>query len=95
MRALMLFALFDGLGAREVTSGAFADNPASQAVSHRVGYLPNGATRVARGGQPTAHTNYLMTAERFEQMREANMVLLGGDFELEGFERLRSALTAS
>lgn len=94
MRALMLFALFDGLGAREVTSGAFADNPASNAISRRVGYVPNGVTTVAREGEPAAHNNHLMTRERFEHMRESNSELLGAPVQLDGFDELRSALTA-
>lgn len=95
MRALMLFLLFDGLGAREVTSGAFRDNPASNAVSRRVGYLDNGVTTVAREGQPVAHSNYLMTRERFDEVREANLALLGAPVELEGVEALRAALEPS
>lgn len=49
-RAICTFA-FDELGAREVTSHAFVDNPASLAVSRKVGYRPNGLTRVAREGE--------------------------------------------
>ena len=44
-RALCAFA-FDHLGAVEITSGAFLDNPASLAVSAKVGYLPNGRARL-------------------------------------------------
>ena len=35
--------LFDELDAVAITSGAYADNPASAAVSRKVGYVPNGA----------------------------------------------------
>lgn len=46
-RAVCAFA-FDHLGAAEITSGAFADNPASQAVSRKTGYRPNGSAVVQR-----------------------------------------------
>lgn len=94
MRALMLFALFDGLGAQEVTSGAFADSPASNAISRRVGYLPAGTTTVVRENAATPHHDYSMTRDRFEAVREQNFALLGGVVTLEGFDALRSVLTA-
>lgn len=40
--------LFDHLDAVEVTSGAFVDNPASLAVSRKVGYRENGRQRLQR-----------------------------------------------
>jgi RimJ/RimL family protein N-acetyltransferase len=40
--------MFDHLGAQEVTSGAFEDNPASLAVSRKVGYTDNGVARTRR-----------------------------------------------
>ncbi|CAA9418680.1 MAG: Acetyltransferases, including N-acetylases of ribosomal proteins [uncultured Propionibacteriaceae bacterium] len=46
-RAICAFA-FDELGATEVTSGAFLDNPASLAVSRKLGYRPNGVVRLKR-----------------------------------------------
>ncbi len=49
MRAAALALAFDGLGARRVTSTAFAHNDASRAVSRKLGYQPNGVHRVAVG----------------------------------------------
>jgi RimJ/RimL family protein N-acetyltransferase len=46
-QAICAFA-FDHLGAAEVTSGAFLDNPASLAVSRKVGYRENGRQRLER-----------------------------------------------
>ena len=46
-RAVCAFA-FDHLGATEVTSGAFQDDPASLAVNRKVGYRPNGIVRLKR-----------------------------------------------
>lgn len=48
MRQAVCALCFDHLGFTEVTSGAFLDNPASLAVSRKVGYRPNGVRRLAR-----------------------------------------------
>jgi RimJ/RimL family protein N-acetyltransferase len=48
MRQAMCVFAFDHLDAAEVTSGAFVDNPASRAVSRKVGYRPNGVSRWQR-----------------------------------------------
>ena len=53
MRQAICVLCFDHLGFEEVTSGAFADNPASQAVSRKVGYRANGEDRFARKGEAT------------------------------------------
>lgn len=93
MRALMLELLFDGLDARAVTSGAFADNGPSNSVSRRVGYLHDGDDEMLRDGQPTPHRRYRMTRARWEQVREANRELLGAPVELRGVHALRAQLT--
>jgi RimJ/RimL family protein N-acetyltransferase len=46
-RAVCAYA-FDHLGAEEVTSAAFLDNPASLAVSRKVGYVDNGQCRIVQ-----------------------------------------------
>ena len=48
MRQAVCALAFDHLGAVELTSGAFLDNPASLAVSRKVGYRPNGVRRLKR-----------------------------------------------
>jgi RimJ/RimL family protein N-acetyltransferase len=48
MRQAMCAFLFDHLDFEEVTSGAFTDNPASLAVSRKVGYRENGVRRLKR-----------------------------------------------
>lgn len=48
MRQVVCAFVFDHLGAEEVTSGAFLDNPASLAVSRKVGYRDNGVRRLRR-----------------------------------------------
>lgn len=49
MRQAICTFVFDHLDAEEVTSGAFEDNPASLAVSRKVGYRDNGVKRLKRG----------------------------------------------
>ena len=48
MRQAVCTFVFDHLGATEVTSGAFLDNPASLAVSRKLGYRENGRRRLER-----------------------------------------------
>jgi RimJ/RimL family protein N-acetyltransferase len=50
MRAAVLHLAFAGLGAEYATTSAHHDNPASQAVSRKLGYTPDGVERrVVRG----------------------------------------------
>lgn len=48
MRRMLCALLFDHLDARWITSGFFTDNPASGAVSRKVGYAANGVERRQR-----------------------------------------------
>lgn len=48
MRQVICALVFDHLDGEEVTSAAFTDNPASLAVSRKVGYQPNGVIRLMR-----------------------------------------------
>lgn len=48
MRRALCALLFDHLGFEEITSAAFLDNPASLAVSRKVGYRPTAVTRTKR-----------------------------------------------
>jgi len=64
MRQVLCAFMFDHLGAAEVTSAAFVDNPASLAVSRKVGYRENGVTRVKRREDELALSQGLvLTAE--------------------------------
>lgn len=94
MRALMLELLFDGLGARAVTSGAWADNRASRAVSERVGYADDGSEEKARDGVATRYQRYRLTRERWDGVRAANLALLGAPVTLDGADRLREFLAS-
>ena len=95
MRVLALHLIFAGLDAREATSGAFADNVPSNAVSRRVGYESDGTVNVAREGAAVPHHRYTMTRERWESLRPRHAELLGAPVELDGIEGLRGQVAAS
>lgn len=66
MRRAVCALLFDHLDAQEVTSAAFIDNPASMAVSRKVGYVDNGIGRVQRRpGEMAVKRNLLLTRATF------------------------------
>lgn len=65
MRQAICALCFDHLDAAEITSGAFLDNPASLAVSRKVGYRPNGLRRLARGGHPATNQALVLTPDSF------------------------------
>ena len=60
MRQVMCAFVFDHLDAAEITSGAFTDNPASLAVSRKVGYRENGVVRRERRPGELASTIELL-----------------------------------
>ena len=64
MRQAMCAFVFDHLDAAEVTSGAFTDNPASLAVSRKVGYRENGhVRRERRPGELASTVELVLTPE--------------------------------
>ena len=66
MRQAMCAFVFDHLDAVEITSGAFTDNPASLAVSRKVGYVENGRTRrERRPGEVATTIELVLTPEAF------------------------------
>ena len=65
MRQAICAFVFDHLDAEEVTSGAFVDNPASLAVSRKVGYVENGRRRLQRrDGELAVEQQLVLTRER-------------------------------
>src|SRR5580692_3606110 len=52
MRKVICAFIFDHLDAQFITSSAFADNPASLAVSRKCGYRENGVSILNRLGKP-------------------------------------------
>lgn len=65
MRQAICAFRFDYLDAAEITSGAFIDNPASLAVSRKVGYQPDGTRRLARKGEAAVSQRLLLAAADF------------------------------
>jgi RimJ/RimL family protein N-acetyltransferase len=66
MRQAICALVFDHLGAEQVTSGAFRDNPASLAVSRKVGYRDNGVRRLQRRpGESAENLQLLLTPDDF------------------------------
>lgn len=65
MRQAVCAFAFDHLGAERITSSAFLDNPASLAVSHKVGYRPNGRQWVSRRGEAAEQERLLLTPGTF------------------------------
>ncbi|MGH3472508.1 MAG: GNAT family N-acetyltransferase [Nocardioidaceae bacterium] len=75
MRRVACAFLFDHLGAAEITSAAWVDNPASLAVSRKVGYVDNGRFREKRRvGEATISCKLLLTPETFIRPREQVVV---------------------
>ena len=65
MRQAICAFVFDHLDAAEVTSGAFLDNPASLAVSRKVGYVENGRSRLKRRpGELAINQGLVLTPDR-------------------------------
>lgn len=68
MRQAMCAFVFDHLGAVEVTSGAFTDNPASLGVSRKVGYQPSGIRRLQRRpGELALNQTLVLRPEAFRR----------------------------
>lgn len=65
MRQAFCTFLFDHLDAAEVTSAACNDNPASPAVSRKVGYRHDGTRRLARRGEPALNHRLVLSPENF------------------------------
>lgn len=65
MRQAVCAFAFDTLGAHQVTSSAFVDNPASLAVSRKVGYRLNGVRTKVRAGVAASNQQLLLTPDAF------------------------------
>ncbi|MEU4387495.1 GNAT family protein [Promicromonospora sp. NPDC023805] len=66
MRLMALHLAFEGLDAAEMLSEAYDDNPASNAVSRRVGYAANGSRLVPREGHSAIENRYRMAQELWD-----------------------------
>lgn len=66
MRLMVLHLAFEGFDAAEMVSDAHDDNPASNAVSRRLGYTANGTRATAREGRSVIENSYRMTREQWD-----------------------------
>jgi RimJ/RimL family protein N-acetyltransferase len=74
MRAAVLHLAFAGLGALDATSGAFDDNPASLAVSEKLGYERDGIEHFAVRGRRVTEFRLRLTRDRWETVTRPNAV---------------------
>lgn len=78
MRQAICAFVFDHLDADEIASAAFSDNPASNAVSRKVGYRPNGVARkTRRPGEWQTSQRWLLTPDTF--VRGEPIAVTGAD----------------
>jgi RimJ/RimL family protein N-acetyltransferase len=66
MRAAGLWLAFAGLGAEFACSGAFEDNPASIAVSRKLGYRDDGIDRYVRRGVPAVTLRFRLDRQAWQ-----------------------------
>ena len=79
MRAAVLELAFTGLGAELATSEAFEDNPASYAVSRKLGYADDGTDRYVVRGAPLVSRRLRLDRKSWEEARAIPV-------EIEGLE---------
>ena len=85
MRAAVLALAFDGLGADYALSEAFSDNPASLAVSRKLGYAEDGIERMAIRGR-AAESRRLRIARAAWQTAGGASGLGIGEVTIDGLE---------
>lgn len=85
-RLMALHLAFEGLDTAEMLSEAFDDNPASNAVSHRLGYAPNGSRITTRDGKPVVENSYRMTRELWDARPDE----LRPEIKLDGLSPVRA-----
>jgi RimJ/RimL family protein N-acetyltransferase len=79
MRAAVLHLAFAGLAAEEAHSGSFVDNPASAAVSRRLGYESNGEEICDREGEPARLQRWVLTLAHWAPQRRDDVTIEGLD----------------
>lgn len=77
MRAAVLSLAFEGLGAVEAASAAFADNPTSRAVSAKLGYQPDGTERHPVRGKAATAQRLRLTRTEWEKHRTVPVTIEG------------------
>ncbi|SED82297.1 GNAT family N-acetyltransferase [Ruania alba] len=92
MRALVLHLAFDGFGAQVARTEAWVDNPASNAVSRKLGYRENGLIREAREGTAVEHRAYRLERADWEAHRVAHPKVHPGEVTYQGLDAVREFL---
>ena len=82
-RAHSIRLFFDELDAHAITSGAYADNPASAAVSRKVGDTANGTRLELRDETAAEHHKLNLTPDRF--VRPSERVMFEGGAAMRAF----------
>lgn len=82
MRSAALYFVFTALGAEVATSESFVDNPASIAVSRRMGYQENGIERLVRDGTMAEVIRFRLTRDDWQRNPAPNV-------QVHGFDRCR------
>jgi len=75
MRQAICALFFDELDAHRITSDAYADNPASAAVSRKVGYAPNGTNLELRENAAALHHKFILDRKGFIRPRHQSRSL--------------------
>lgn len=78
MRRAVLHLAFAGLGAEFAETCAFEDNPASQAVTQKLGYEPVGDAIELRKGVPARMVRFRMTRSWWEQHLASDDIAVDG-----------------
>ncbi|WP_137294053.1 GNAT family N-acetyltransferase [Nocardioides dongxiaopingii] len=78
-RVGLLTLAFDHLGALDATTEVFPDNRSSQGVSRRLGYLPDGISRDARGEEALVSDRLRLTAARWAEQERPDVTVEGVD----------------
>lgn len=84
-RAGVLTLAFDHLGATDAITEVFPDNHASQGVSRKLGYLPDGISKDARGEEVLVSDRLRLTAERWVEVERPVVTVEGVKASLEMF----------
>jgi len=78
-RACLVHLAFAGLGAAEVTTGAWSDNAPSLGVTRRLGYEPNGVFRGRQGDALGELHRFRMGRAHWETIRRDDIEIVGLD----------------
>jgi len=77
MRAAILHLGFEGLGLRQMTTSAWADNEPSLGVTRSLPYRPNGEHLAKRGDVADRHLDFLMERADWERVRRDDITVAG------------------